>query len=382
MKIYSSNPIEMIKSFFRNWIVLTFLFCALAAVAIGILKISLLPVPIHNFILCAVIAIPISVLIIIFHGSISVQVDENRVAFFRRDKIYAEYSRASHAFSSYVHVTRIYLVPVTTEKFLTILDGKSKPKRRKCHNFSGKDFEEMISQIGQLDVKNRLAEREESAQKNHKTDVDGDDSSGLSLNASVELDGTPVSHQGNRSTSNTFSVPRDSILTTYRKRITGTLILVASLLVVLIGFFVHSLLNSPRSSTELMISLIFIGGLLLILALVYYLALVRPYLKMKKSMPSRIAITENGIHFDERNIPFSDIQQIRATPPTYTIAKNNSALRRVTVFIKDGGKKTYFFGFPGSVRNTKVTFAEYAELCEALGETLISREKDFLWELV
>jgi len=357
MKSFKSSRLLLARNMFFTGVFIFIILLVNCYFASVIFDVSPLENSTLSFILLLLISISLSVMIVLLFWNIKVEIRENHICFIKRGKTYKEYARHDFSFSSYVLRTRYLLIPLFTEKFLVVNAENKKPVRQKCHNFSGKEFGNMMAYLRSVEIKEMSKE---------ELPMVGED--GVPSPSSVVEE--------------SFPVPREALLQAFSKRLKMILIPVGVILGAAVLYFVIVPLQRLSGNWGWLVFCSFLLPLVLGVFAILFFTNIRPFLKMKKTMPEKVEIKGEYLVFGSDVMTFSDIEKIKATPPTYQMASNASFQRRILVFFKDGRKKEYSFGFTAlASKRTGLIYQEYASLCHTLMATLVLKEIEFVYEL-
>ena len=371
MRTFKSSPPELLRSFFLSAAIAWCCFAVTGALLFTLIRDYDIDFGSPEFMGISIAsASAISLLVIILRARISVEVTDEAVLFYRNGRLYKKYDLSSYIIGSYVYRTRIYFIPVSVAKYLTFTGSSGKQIKQKCTCFAMSEFENLLSYIRERNIEKALnAERDAQAYENPASDT---------ASQYIQAEQQPVIRQAPMYES--FYIPRENIIGVYRKRNKAVLTVFGVIVLVTALIFAFAILASKPNSYELpgfgysLIIIIFTTGA------VYYLASVRPFQKLQRSLPSQITVSESFISVDSDTFYYPNIVQIKATPPGYTGGGSNlNSLRKMTVTTRNGGIREYCLGFAGDVKG--IVSDEYGLICRVIEIALVKNGSVFTFEL-
>ena len=363
-KIYKSS----IGSLFRNFIVILFFTLLVMFLIIGVGGMILERNTLHFFLedfitpialtLYAIAALVFSFCMSFLKHNVTVRVTKECVTLMKGKKPYLTLSSVDYFFSSYIH-RQVTQVGVYTSKYLrTVAKATQKQKDYRLY-FSKKEFENLIASVTSLN----MTEIEEAAPAYINEDIEEE---------------TPANIYEENAIKKFVISNRDEIKSESKKKFKKIILSgIITCLVILVVCLVLELIymDSPRAI------LISISALFVLLLLPTVILLTVPaysnYRSKLEKIPYEICITGEQIYIDGQVYKYSDITQIRVTPPSYD-RTSNKIHRMMTVVDKNNKKTVYFMGF---TTFEKMKFADYAEFCNSLKQNFINNPEKFIYDL-
>ena len=369
MKTFKSSPLELLRSFFLGAVVAWCCFALAGACIFALVRNYDIDFSSPEFMgISTASAAVISLLVIFFRARITVEVTDEAVLFYRSGRLYKKYELSSYIIGSYVYRTRVYFIPVSVAKYLTFSGAGRKEIKQKCTCFAMSEFENLLSYIRERNIEKSLnaqntSEVYESRQENITVQNIQDEQTDLRHAPMYE----------------SFYIPRDSIISVYRKRNKIVLIFLGALVLTAAVLMASSMLSAnPHPDRAQLFGSAF-AFLIFVMGTVYYLVYMRPLQKLQSSLPSQITVSESFISIDSDTFYYPDIIQIKTTPPGYTNGRNLSSLRKMTVTTRNSGIREYCLGFTEA--GNDMVFHEYGLLCRTIEFALVKNGSSFAFEL-
>jgi len=271
-----------------------------------------------NAVLSIVIAAIIGLIYTLLFSIVTIIVDQEKIQFIRRGKVYKEFSFKTHKFGSYVMKYSYNLIPLTT-RYLTVVDlQKSKLHNYSCPFFSRETFEQFITYV-----------------TNPNKTIDNMENVTSTDNGQLQQ----------------YTFPKEEFLNKSKKNYTRNFILVLAMPVILIV-----LMFATNRDEEMIVALTAFSVMFMLpfMGICLYLKAKRNELKNKT--PNEIKIDKNNIVMDKEIFNVSKIEHISLTPPKYLIARLNPVRKLIIKY----NRKTYTY-FLGYAIKGDETFKEYGK---------------------
>jgi len=306
-KVFKSSPASMSVNFFKLSVLALILeYCAFFLVKPQaenvpmIIRVEALETvsPLDILPLLLVVAVLLAAYLAFIRNNIRIEINDNSIAFFRRKKKYLDSPLSPNNFflCSKKKITNIF--PFYLQSFL-IFAGRHKRAKNKCYNFSQKTFSEMDLLV--------RSNRHKQARINYSKLLQ------TTENQDIRLDFLQYYHGFYLSEHLNLLIPKEAILRDTKvsvdRKYLGFVVLTVTIGLFQYFYDTEAYLSNLAVNLSFTIALASVSLLALILAFVY------PRRRIVKHTPSQISLTAKSISFDNQVFHFSEIDQIRLTPP-------------------------------------------------------------------
>lgn len=269
-----------------------------------------------NSIITIVITAIVGLVYTLLFSIITVVVDQEKIQFIRRGKVYKEFNFKTHKFGSYVMKYSYNFIPVIT-RYLVVLDlQNSKRRNYSCSFLSRETFEQFITHV---------------------------------TNPTKTIDNTKNSIDTNNIQSQQYIFPKEEFLNKSNKNYTRNFILILAMPIILI-----ILMFATNRNKEIVVFLTAFSVMSMLPFIGICLYLKAKLNELKNKTPNEIKIYTNNIVIDKEIFNVLQIERISLTPPKYLINKLNPFRKLIIKY----NRKTYTY-FLGYAIKGDETFKEY-----------------------
>jgi len=245
-----------------------------------------------------VIAALIAASFVFIRRTIRIEVDANNISFFRRNNKYLECPTNSNEYYLCSKKKRTNIFSFYQRSYL-IFAGRHTPARYQCYNFSQKTFKEMDLLVKSIRHSQTLVKQNKLLEI-----IDGQEIP-PPYNQDYHVLKTPGFLE--------LTIAKEEILQGLKMRIDKEFALLAAITVA-VGFF-HYYYDVEAYLSNLVLNLVFTIFIVLLSLTALVLAFVLPRRRIVKYTPRQIGLRARSITFDNSTYYYSEIEEIRLSPP-------------------------------------------------------------------
>lgn len=303
-----------------------------------------------------------SALIAVLYGRIQVDVSDDGIVLRKRGKERASLLFGECQFSSRVYIQRAYLIPISTNRTLCVINASGSQKSYTCHNMTKKSFNSMMDEITYRQRKSLKQMREMPNQTGVIAQQNGEQEAKPLVLPTREAhrDKNNIPMPGDEDfISMTFCVPKDKIIHNEKVRYRSMLLgMLGSCVAMFLAWYFLVYTPASINDSGLVVftsSLIF--GSFFLLPLIILCTLLQ---RVRRLTPANITICADSFTIDNKEYLRKHIKGFKMIPP---INQSLGRHRREFNFLYNGKNHAFLIG---SETVKEASFPDYALLYDVL----------------